>query len=80
MKLIINKDSILEAENNFFGLEILTDNHIYSLFENHKDTILLLKNAFINSIDIFYKKKLEYENISGILILKDNIITVLKLK
>ncbi len=77
MKLtIINNPP--HPEQNFFGIEVTTDNHVYSIFKDHSDIMLLLKNATIQSIDSSYKKNIEYENIHGILIFKNNDIRILK--
>jgi hypothetical protein len=77
MKLtIINNPTPLEQ--NFFGIEVTTDNHVYSIFEDHNDIMLLLKNATIKSIDSSYKKNIEYQNIDGIFIFKNNNIRILK--
>lgn len=77
MKLtIINNTN--QPDQYYFGIEVTTDNHVYSIFENHNNIMLLLKNSTIQSIDSSYKKNIEYENINGILIFKNNDIRILK--
>lgn len=79
MKLtIINNTN--QPDQYYFGIEVTTDNHVYSIFENHNNIMLLLKNSTIQSIDSSYKKNIEYENINGILIFKNNNIRILKSK
>lgn len=80
MKLTItNKDNEIELDISSFGYEIITDKHIYSIFEYHQNMILLLDDASIYQIDHTLKKNKIDNTIFGIFILKDNYINILKI-
>lgn len=76
MKLIIknNKNNI---EYDFISIHIITNNLLYSLFKNHQDIILNLIKSKIEIIDKENKAVVIFNNINGILFLKNNIIELI---
>jgi hypothetical protein len=79
MKLINKKNhSIIE---HITALEIISDNITYTLYENHQNMGLILKNSRIYSIDDDNAKFLLIEIDLGVALFEDNILyyTVLNL-
>lgn len=71
MKLI-NKSNNLTLES-IFGLEIITDSIVYSLYLDHEDIVLLLVDAKIIQINQSGPFVLLEQNCNGIGILQNNV-------
>jgi hypothetical protein len=76
MKLII-KNNNNNIEYNFISIHIITNNLLYSLFKDHQNIILNLIKSKIEIIDKENKAVVLFNNINGILFLKNNIIELI---
>jgi hypothetical protein len=79
MKLIIknNNSNSNNIEYNFISMQVTTNNFLYSLFKNHQDIVLNLIKSKIEIIDKENLPVVLFNNINGILFLKNNVIEII---